>query len=751
MRQFAVTVLIVLLVVASAGLFVQDMVGAELKHDTQVEMRTVAELEAQAFALWVEEHERLVVLLSDSERLRSTETAVAVADLADRQERLPEAVHAIHLVDRDTGGVVGSTGDVGTGETLDGMGVNWIDASLRDADRTAALVSEGFERDGTELVAFASPVSDERAVVMTVDAAERAEGFRDPIEGGFTQVVDSHGIVEFAGDDEAVLTEYRGGTEADALQRGLAGESGVVEQDGFVVGYAPVAGTDWVVLTHAPESAAYALVNDIRRDLLLLVGLVTLGFVAIGLTIGRGTVRALDDLAETARRLEAGELDVSVESDRADEIGRLYEAFGAMRDAIREQLREANDLADHLDRKAAAYDEAMTRAADGDLTVRVDPASDNEAMRKVGQGFNEMVGSVESTLGAVRSFADDVAAASEEVTASTEEVSHASDEVAVSVQGISDGAVEQEEGLREVSSEMTDLSATIEEIASSSAEVATTSERAADRANTGAEYASDAMSEMRRIERQSERSAEEVASLDAEMSRIEEVVSLIEGVAEQTNLLALNASIEAARAGEAGEGFAVVASEIKALAEEVAASTSEISSLVDDVQSSTGDAVADMAEMRERVADGADTIEEALGILDGIADDVASANAGVQSISDATDEQAATSEQVVAVVDEVAGIGQQTATEAQSVSAAAEEQTASLTEVSDSADSLADRAADLSSLLDDFEVGDGTAAAAHATAVESGGTIAARTDGSGRQRRDRRDESRPADGQSQSP
>ena len=572
MRQFAATVLVILVVVAGVGMFVQDMIGAELRHDTQVEMQTVAELEADAFNGWVESNERTTVLLSDRQGLDGSDAA-AVRLLAKEQERLPETVQALHLVDRETGAVVGSTGDGATGATLDGMGVRWIDASLGDASQSSALVSEGFEADGVELIAFASPVSETRAVVMTVDAAERAEHFRDPIEGGFTQVVDSHGIVEFAADESAVLAEYQGGADAEALRRGVAGESGVVEQDGYVVGYAPVEGTDWVVIAHAPMGTAYALAATVQRDVLLLVGLFALGFLVVGLTIGRGPVRALDDLASTAKELERGNLDVSVETDRQDEIGRLYQSFGEMRDAIRTQLREADELTAHLDQKATEYDRALERAANGDLTVRVDTDSENEAMRKVGVGFNEMVDSVASTLGEVRSFADDVAAASQEVTASAEEVSNASDEVATSVQEISDGAVDQEERMQEVANEMTDLSATIEEIASSSAEVAGTAENAADQATTGAAYASEAMTEMGRIERQSERSAEEVAALDAEMNRIGEVVSLIEGVAEQTNLLALNASIEAAGAGEAGDGFAVVAAEIKELAEEVAASS----------------------------------------------------------------------------------------------------------------------------------------------------------------------------------
>jgi methyl-accepting chemotaxis protein len=712
------------------------MVGGELRDDTRTELRTVADLEADSFAKWVETNERTVRLLSDSEAVQVIDASTAAGALDQKQERLPETVHALHLVDRRSGTVVGSTGDVREGTPLGRLGIVWIDGLLAEAGQDEALVSDAYRRDGTELVAFASPISGERALVMTVDTTERASQFHTPIEGEFTQVVDGNGIVEFAEDDAAVLREYQWGSDAVALQRGLDGESGTVEQNGYVVGYAPVEGTDWVVLTHAPKGTAYGIVHMVEQDVLVLIGLSALGFVVVGLTIGRGTVRALKDLEATARQLEDGNLDVSVETERTDEIGQLYEAFGTMRDAVREQLQEANDLATHLDSKAAEYDTAMEQAAAGDFTVRVDPESENEAMRKVGEGFNEMATSVESTLVQVRSFADDVAAASEEVTASADEVSEASGEVAVAVQEISDGAVEQEEGLDEAAGEMTDLSATVEEIASSSAEVAKTAEAAADRAETGAAYANDAMAEMQRIERQSERSAEEVASLDDEMERISEVVSLIEGVAQQTNLLALNASIEAAAAGEAGDGFAVVAEEIKVLAEEVSDSTAEIADLVDDVQGSTANAVDDMAEMRQRVASGADTVEEALDILDSIADDVGAANAGVQSISDATDEQAATSEQVVAVVDEVASISQQTAAEAQSVSAAAEEQTASLSEVSESADSLATSASELSSVLDAFELGERDGADAVARTRSRVGVAA--TDGGGRRETERR-------------
>jgi len=76
-----------------------------------------------------------------------------------------------------------------------------------------------------------------------------------------------------------------------------------------------------------------------------------------------------------------------------------------------------------------------------------------------------------------------------------------------------------------------------------------------------------------------EESSGQIAALEQNASRIEEITELIQDIADQTDLLALNASIEAARAGEFGKGFTVVAAEVQKLSDRSSRAATEIAAL----------------------------------------------------------------------------------------------------------------------------------------------------------------------------
>ena len=768
LKRFAAIVAVVLVVVAGVGVFFQGQVAAELRHDQRAELQTVAELEADAVSEWIGRNADNARLVSESREMGTGDRVRIDATRNRKLEQMPETTHSIHYVDLQTNTVIESTDDDRVDTSIGDL--QWTRGSLLDtyhSDPSSVAVSRAYQRDDATLVAFVSRVEGtDRAIMVTANADRRADGFRTPTESSFTQVVDSGNIVQLAQDESTALEPYSHGE--GHLRMARDGEAGTMDmpEGNMVVGYASIEGSDWVVVTHAPRSEAYALVGTVTRDFLVLVGISLAGFLLIGVTLGRNTVTALDRLTRDAEAIARGELDTEIESTgRDDEIGQLVDAFvdmesylstvasqaeavaeqrfdaevldeevpgtfgetidrmsedveSAQRDAERAR-REVEDLNAALEAQADGFGETMSRAAAGDLTQRMDADAESEAMVTIAESFNAMMDEIEATLGQVRTFADEVAAASQQVTTSTEEVERASASVSDSIQEISAGAERQDERLTTVSGEMQSLSGAIEEVASSADEVAATADRAAETSEAGSDAAENAVEELERIESRVDETATEVTALADEIAEIGDIVDMIANVAEQTNMLALNASIEAAHADGDGDGFAVVADEIKSLAGEAADATERIDRRIAEIQEAADATVDDMDTMHDRVAHGGETIDEALASLDDIARTVDELSTGVQEISEATDSQATSTEDIVSMLDEVSELADQSNAEAANVSAAAEEQTSTLSDVSESARSLSERAESLRDLLSEFtvETGDGGAANAEANPV----------------------------------
>jgi len=162
------------------------------------------------------------------------------------------------------------------------------------------------------------------------------------------------------------------------------------------------------------------------------------------------------------------------------------------------------------------------------------------------------------------------------------------------------------------------------------------------------------------------------------MTRIGDIVSLIDGIAFQTNILALNAAVEAARAGEAGRGFAVVAAEVRALAHRCAGSAREIKDLI-------GHSHAAVDTGARQVGTAGDTMTEIVASVQRIAQIIS-------GISEASQRQTDDIEQVNGAIALMERDMQQ--------NAALVEQTASATL------SMADQARNLSDLVAVFRIDD---------------------------------------------
>jgi methyl-accepting chemotaxis protein len=161
-----------------------------------------------------------------------------------------------------------------------------------------------------------------------------------------------------------------------------------------------------------------------------------------------------------------------------------------------------------------------------------------------------------------------------------------------------------------------------------------------------------------------------MSAINASAKKIEDIISVIDGIAFQTNILALNAAVEAARAGEQGRGFAVVAGEVRNLAQRSATAAKEIKELI-------ADSVNKTAEGTTQVENAGKTMQEIVSSVQRVSDIIG-------EITAASMEQSEGINQVNEAVNSMDEVTQQNAALVEQAAAAAEslvEQATSLVEV----------------------------------------------------------------------
>ncbi|MFC5452075.1 methyl-accepting chemotaxis protein [Paenibacillus aestuarii] len=348
--------------------------------------------------------------------------------------------------------------------------------------------------------------------------------------------------------------------------------------------------------------------------------------------------------------------------------------------------------------------EALTRIADGDLTVQPLQVKNKDEIGTLVQAVNLMAVNLRQSVGQMLEASNSVAASSQQLFASSEHNASAAHHVAQSVQELAIGADMQAQSSLEVGRAVEEMSIGVQRIAETTSEVSELSISANELAKQGTTAMQRAMAKMQTVSLSVDAAHKVIQELEKHSQNIGQISTLIGSIASQTNLLALNAAIEAARAGDSGKGFAVVAGEVRKLASQTDDSVRSISELIVNIQRDSVRASEVMQSGITEVHEGLTEIgaaEQAFVQIASASEEVAGK---IQETAATAEQMAASSQEVAATVANVGSVAQQTSGTAQIVAAATEEQLASNEEITTSAKGLATIAQDLQQVVGAFRI-----------------------------------------------
>lgn len=339
----------------------------------------------------------------------------------------------------------------------------------------------------------------------------------------------------------------------------------------------------------------------------------------------------VDILLDVVSRAARGDLTGQVRFSGDDAIGELAQVIQIMINNLRLLLKEKHDTVEDLQRKVDRILGVVTKAADGDLTGRIDVRGD-DAIGRLAVGVQAMIDSLSALVAQVQTSGIQVTSSATEIAATSKQQTATIAQQAATV--------------NEIASTSAEISATARGLFETMNEVASSAEHTTDFALHGQESLTEMETTMRRVVDVSAAIASKLETLREKAAGINTVITTITKVADQTNLLSLNAAIEAEKAGEHGLGFAVVATEIRRLADQTAVASWDIEQLVQKMQLAVTASVMGVEKFSAEVRHSAEEVHKVGSQLTRIMDQIKELNPRFESVREGMQFQTQGAEQI---------------------------------------------------------------------------------------------------------
>jgi len=376
-----------------------------------------------------------------------------------------------------------------------------------------------------------------------------------------------------------------------------------------------------IIGTDLDVTSVYSSMESNQKKLILITAIILILSIIVIFVFSNYLIKPLKVLTNQVKRVGNGDLSITLETRRKDEIGTLTDSFQKMTNDLKAIINKINNSSNHL------------------------------------------------------------VTASNQLLTNTNEVKEGNQQIAVAINEISIGADSQASSTNQILQLMNQFTNQLQEARDQGLELNQSSNDVMQLTSEGFNLMTDSEKQMESIHDGVLKSIEKVKSLDSQTKVIGNLIQMIQDIANQTNLLALNAAIEAARAGEHGRGFAVVSEEVRKLADQVSNSIGNIVTIVEGVQRESDETVKTLQHSYTQVTEGSTKIKTTRDTFNDINKSILHMQSQIQTISSHFNDVFQESEKINQSINQVASIAIESSAGIEQTTALIQESTSSMDEI----------------------------------------------------------------------